>query len=87
MKHLFAKLKTFFDAYKMYVFFMALLFGTNGAQMYANHEPEPVAEPVVEKPIGIVKPQKPIIIYKLDKEYCKKLIETEFAKHFDSSRH
>ena len=85
MKKLFAKLKTFFDAYKMYVFFMAVLFGTNGAQMYANHEP------TSEKPAKTVstpsKPQKTVIIYKIDKAAVKKLIETELLKHYDSSRH
>ena len=83
IKKLFARLKNIFDAYKMWLFFTAILFGTNGAQMYANSEPEKPAE-TASTP---AKPQKSVIIYKLDKEYCKKLIETELQKHYDSSRH
>ena len=87
MKKLFARLKNIFDAYKMWLFFTAILFGTNGAQMYANSEPEKAGPPIEKvKPVAIG-PQKTIIIYKLDKEYCKKLIETELQKHYDSSRH
>jgi len=70
MKKLFAKLKTLFDAYKMWLFFMALLFGTNGAQMYANSEPEKVGPPIEKvKPVA-VGPQKTIIIHKVDNSYC-----------------
>ena len=73
MKKLFAKLKTLFDAYKMYVFFMALLFGTNGAQMYANSEPEkPIGKPVITKPSEKTAIIKPVIIYKPDNSYCDK---------------
>ena len=89
MKKLFARLKNLFDAYKMWLFFTAILFGTNGAQMYVHSEPEKAGLPIEKvKPVAI-KPvrTKTIIIYKLDKEYCKKLIETEFNKHYDSSRH
>ena len=63
---LYARLKTGYDAYKMYVFFMALLVGTNGTQLYVNHEPEPV-EPVAD----IVKSQT-TVIYKTDNSYCDK---------------
>lgn len=77
MNKLYAKLKTGFDAYKMYVFFMALLFGTNGAQMYANHEPETV-EPVAE----IVKSQT-TITYKTDNSYCDK----KMNEHTTGSQH
>ena len=70
MKNLFAKLKTFFDAYKMYVFFTALLFGTNGAQMYANNQSEPV-----EQATTASAPQKTIIIHKADNSYCDKKLD------------
>ena len=82
----FKQLKDIFDAYKMVAFILALV-TTNvmqaGVQEYVR------SEPVVTEPLPIVKKsvEKPTIIYKTDKEYCKKLIETELLKHYDSSRH
>jgi len=83
---LFGRLKTLFDAYKMWIFFIALI-GTNGGQQLYYHEKPAIEEkPVIEKVA-----QKPTIIrqtiYKTDEALVKKLIETEFIKHFDSSRH
>jgi len=89
LKEWLGKLKTFIDAWKIWLFFLAL-FGTNGIQAglqeYVRAEPE---KPVVEeKPIVKAKPpQKTIIIHKVDNSYCEKLIETELNKHYDSSRH
>jgi len=82
MKKLYAKFKTGFDAYKMYVFFMALLFGTNGAQMYVNHEPEPV-EPLAVKPVANVVKSQTTIIYKTDNSYCDK----KMNEHTTGSQH
>ena len=77
MKNLFAKLKTFFDAYKMYVFFMALLFGTNGAQMYVHSEPEKAGPPIEKvKPVAINPVRtETIIIHKSDNEYVDRKLE------------
>ena len=88
MKPLFSrlvgKLKTLFDAYKMWIFFIALI-GTNGGQQMYYHEPEAVEKPIVKpanKP-AIIKQ----IIYKTDEAAVKRLIETELNKHYESSRH
>lgn len=83
-KEAFSKIKMWFDAYKMWVFFAGLLVSTNGAQMYANSEPEveevaPVQ--VVEK--TIVKPGKTVVIHKVDNSYCDKLMND----HIGSNRH
>lgn len=81
MKNLFAKIKTFIDVWKMWLFFAALLAGTNGAQMYVNSEPEkagPQTEKVEPEKIETVELQKTIIIHKTNNEYCdKKLLEHE----------
>ena len=83
----FSKLKTLFDAYKMWIFFIALI-STNGMQAGFHYsEPEkPIGKPVITKPA-----EKPTIIkqiiYKTDEVTVKKLIETELQKHYDSSRH
>ena len=73
MKKLFAKVKAFIDIWKMWLFFGALLFGTNGAQFYAH------SEPTSEKPAKTVstpiKPQKTVIIHKVDNEYCDRKLE------------
>ena len=74
MKKLFAKLKTLFDAYKMWLFFTAILFGTNGAQMYANSEPE-VEKVAVQRQTPPEKPTKTIIIHKSDNEYVDRKLE------------
>ena len=67
MKKLFGHLKSFVDIWKVWIFFAALLFGTNGAQMYANIEAEPAPEKQAIKP-----EQKTTIIYKPDNSYCDK---------------
>ena len=73
MKRLFGHLKSFVDIWKVWIFFAALLVGTNGAQIAANYEPKldkPTGKPVIASKPTIIKQ----IIYKTDKEYCKKLL-------------
>jgi len=80
IKKLFAKLKTLIDTYKIWVFVVAI-FGTNGAQMYASYEPEPV------ETVKIAEPAKPsvktTVIHKTDNRYCEDLIN----KHERGSQH
>jgi hypothetical protein len=74
MKKLFDKIKTFIDAWKIWLFFTALLVGSNGAQMYVHSEPEPTSEEpekIVSTPSNL---QKTIIIHKVDNEYCVKIL-------------
>jgi len=79
MKKLFGHIKSFVDIWKVWIFFAALLFGTNGAQMYANSETEKPAE-TVSTPSNL---QKTIIIRKVDNSYCDKKIN----EHENGSRH
>ena len=79
MKKLFAKLKTFIDVWKMWLFFGALLASTNGAQMYVNSEPEKTPK-TASTPIKL---QKTVIIRKVDNEYCKDLLK----EHETGDRH
>jgi len=68
----FGRLKALFDVYKMWIFFIALI-GTNGGQQLYYHEPEkPVIneKPIVKAKPTVIKPQKTIIIHKVDNEYC-----------------
>lgn len=92
IKKLFARLKNIFDAYKMWLFFLAL-FGTNamqaGVQEYVRSEPvqkvvttTKKVKPVAKKPV-----QKTIIIHKFDAELAKKLIKLELDKHKNGSQH
>jgi len=80
MKKFLAKLKYLIDTYKMWIFIVAI-FGTNGAQMYAN------SEPTFEKPAETVstisKSQKTIIIRKVDNEYC----DRKLNEHRTGSQH
>jgi len=78
MKKFLAKLKYIIDTYKMWIFIVAI-FGTNGAQMYANSE---IAEPVASEKV-VVEPIKTIIIHKVDNSYCDKKIN----EHENGSRH
>ena len=73
-KKLAGRLKTFVEVWKIWLFFTALLFGTNGAQMYANSEPEPVNS-VVSAPEPVREPTKTIIIHKSDNEYVDRKLE------------
>ena len=81
----FGRLKALFDAYKMWIFFIALI-GTNGGQQLYYHEPEKpvIDEKTIAKPT-IIKP--PIIIHKFDAELAKKLIKLELDKHKNGSQH
>jgi len=79
MKKLFGHIKSFVDIWKVWIFFAALLFGTNGAQMYANSETEKPAKTVST----ISKPQKTVVIHKVDNSYCDKKIN----EHENGSRH
>jgi hypothetical protein len=71
LKKIYAKLKMIFDTWKMWLFVVAL-FGTNGAQIYSNYEP------TSEKPVKTVstpiKPQKTVIIRKIDNKFCIDLL-------------
>ena len=82
---LFGRLKALFDAYKMWIFFIALI-GTNGGQQLYYHEPEkPVIEPIETVKPTMIKPQT--IIHKFDVELAKKLIKLELDKHKNGSQH
>lgn len=87
-KKLVDRLKTFVEAGKIWLFFIAL-FGTNamqaGVQEYVRSEPEPVIKPVAVKPVE--KPQKATIIYKTDIELVKKLIAEELNDHKTGAQH
>ncbi len=86
MSPILKKVKEFYDLWKMWIFFSALLVGTNGAQLYTNHEPEQHVPSDIEKhgkPAKIIKQ----IIYKTDKFYCDKQIAIAFEKHLNSSSH
>ena len=84
MKKLFDKLKLFIDTWKIWLF-VAALFGTNGAQMYAHSELEKESykaekvKPVAINPVRT----KTIIIHKADNSYCDKLIN----EHKNGSQH
>jgi len=69
IKERFNQVKTFIDAWKIWLFFLAL-FGTNavqyGVQDYAQSEKAGIVKQIIKaKP-----PQKTIIIHKVDNEYC-----------------
>ena len=81
MKKLFAKLKTFIDVWKMWLFFGALLAGTNGAQMYVNSER--TSEKTAKTASTPIKPQKTVIIRKVDNKACKDLLK----EHETGDRH
>ena len=92
MKGLFSKIKAAYDAHKIIMFIVSFfVIGTNavqyGVQDYTRSEPEkvspPIAKPIIKQKPTIIKQ----IIYKTDKEYCRKLIKAELLKHYDSSRH
>lgn len=93
IKKIIDRLKTFVEAWKIWVF-IAALFGTNTmtAGLIYSSEPEKAEKPATIKPIERVKPIntttiKEVTIYKVDKKLVKKLIKQELQKHFDSSRH
>jgi len=70
MKKLFGHIKSFVDIWKVWIFFAAILFGTNGAQMYANSEPASEKQvKTVSTPSNL---QKTVIIHKVDNSYCDK---------------
>ncbi len=88
MSPILKKVKEFYDIWKMWLFFSALLVGTNGAQLYSNHEPEldqhiPADIEKHGKPAKIIKQ----IIYKTDNFYCDKQIDAAIKKHLNSSSH
>ena len=88
LKKALSQIKNFIDAWKIWLFFLAL-FGTNGLQAglqeYARSEPEkPVEKPTIIKPTNL---QKTIIIHKFDAELAKKLIKLELDKHKNGSQH
>ncbi len=75
IKKLFSHIKSFVDIWKVWIFFAALLFGTNGAQMYVHSEPEKAGPPIEKaKPVA-VGPQKTIVIHKSDNEYVDRKLE------------
>ena len=87
LKRITDKLKTFVEAWKIWIFLIALI-GTNGGQQMYYHEPEAVDEkPIVKVKPTIIKPQKTIIIHKFDAELAKKLIKLELDKHKNGSQH
>jgi len=86
IKERFNHIKTFVDIWKVWIFFAALLFGTNGAQMYVHSEPEKAGLPIKKvKPVATnpARTQKTIIIHKTDNSYCDKKIN----EHENGSRH
>ena len=76
-----ARIKLFFDVYKMASLVFAVV-GSNimqaGIQEYARSEPELVT-PVIEKPVE--KSAQPIIIYKTDIDLIGKTIKREINEH------
>ncbi len=82
MKKLFGHIKSFVDIWKVWIFFAALLFGTNGAQMYANSGEKPTLK-AVQSVKPATKPLKTTIIHKVDNSYCDRKI----AEHENGSRH
>ena len=83
MKKLFDKIKVFIDAWKIWLFVIALI-GTNAGQQMYYSEPKKETKLTVTKP---VKPQNTIIIHKFDDELAKKLIKQELDKHKTGSQH
>jgi len=83
MKKLFDKIKTFIDAWKIWLFFLAL-FGTNGIQagLHAYHD-EPKELEII--PISEAKPATKTIIKEIireaDNEFCEKLIKQKLNEH------
>ena len=71
MKKLFGHIKSFVDIWKIWIFFAALLFGTNGAQFIANSA---IVEPAEAKK-ALVEPKKTVIIHKSDNEYVDRKLE------------
>lgn len=82
MKKLFDKIKVFIDAWKIWLFVIALI-GTNAGQQMYYSEPKKEIKPAVTKP---TKPQKNIIIHKFDKELEKRLMK-ELDNHKHGSQH
>jgi len=80
-----ARIKLFFDVYKMASLIFAVV-GSNimqaGIQEYARSEPELVT-PVTENPIAksFEKSVQPIIIYKADVDLIEKMIKREINEH------
>jgi len=78
-----ARIKLFFDVYKMASLIFAVI-GSNimqaGIQEYARSEP---VIPVIEKPIAksVKKSVQPIIIYKTDIDLVEKTIKREINEH------
>ena len=78
-----ARIKLFFDVYKMASLVFAVV-GSNimqaGIQEYARSEP---VTPVIEKPIAkpVEKSVQPIIIYKTDIDLIEKTIKREINEH------
>jgi hypothetical protein len=84
MKKLLGQIKTFIDAWKMWLFFAALI-GTNAGQQIYYSEPEkPIEKTAIIKPTNL---QKTVIIHKFDTGFVKKLIKQELDKHKNGSQH